>query len=230
MNSVLLGYLRYWCGLGGGERVPARHSLDLRELPDALPWMFIANMTADGSLAFSLAGSAVQSAMGTGIINRNYGDMFDNSVDDGLGVEMYTLAIVRGCGLYRCGALTLNGQDYQSFEVLALPFADDRALGGTIMVAAIGPIDAEDRDLTSGTDNIHLDLKHMFMIPSPSFIKAEQIPAKLQKKISDQHVQPKVMDLDGFLSKVADDKVLVSEDIPSHSLESASKDAAERLN
>lgn len=229
VNSVLFDLLKYWRGLGGGERIPARHSMDLRKLPNTVPWMFIVDMTPDGTVMIRLSGSAIQSALGVTMTDHTYRDLFGDTVDDGLGVESYKLAIVRGCGLYRAGAVTLDGQDLQSFETVAVPFYDERTLGGTVMVAAMRPVDAKGRDRTSGAENIRLSLRHMLMIPSPNFIKTEQIPADLQEKITAQKVEPRVMDVDGFLS-LAPDGNLPDVDIPSCSLESASQGITEQLN
>ena len=229
MHPVLFDFVKYWQGLGGGERVPARHSMDLRKLPDAVPWIFIVDMTADGTVMIRLSGSAIQSAMGVGMTDHTYRDLFGDEVDESVGVDMYRLAIVRGCGLYRSGVLTLDGHVDQPYEIIALPFSDERTLGGTVMVAVLRPVDFGDRDKTSGADNVRLKVKHMLMIPSPNFIKAEQIPVDLKKRLKSQKLNPRVMDLEEFLS-LASSGELPDEVIPSYSLENASSGVDERLN
>ena len=229
MHSVLFDFLKYWRGLGGGERVPARHSMDLRELPDAVPWMFIVDMTADGTVMIRLSGSAIQAAMGVGMTDHTYRDLFGDTIDESVGVDTYRLAIVRGCGLYRCGALTLDGHMDQPYEILALPFSDERTLGGTIMVAVLRPVDPQGRDKLSGAENIRLDVQHMLMIPSPNFIKAQQISVDLQKRLKSQKLYPRVMNMEGFLS-IAPDGNLPNADIPSYSLEGAAQRTNEKLN
>lgn len=191
--------------------------------------MFIVDMTADGTVMIRLSGSAIQAAMGVGMTDHTYRDLFGDAVDESVGVDMYRLAIVRGCGLYRCGALTLDGQIDQLYEILALPFSDQRTLGGTIMVAALRPVELGGRDKTSGAENVRLDVKHMLMLPSPNFIKAEQIPVDLQERLKSQKLDPRVMDVDGFLS-LAPDGNLPNADIPSYSLESAAQTIDEKLN
>lgn len=230
MDSVVLSFLNYWRALGGGTQVPSRRSLDLRQLASVLPWMFIMEMASDGTLRFRLAGSSLESAMGVGMTDRNFDELFDTSADDGLGAEIYALSIVRGCGLLRCGSISFDGKNFQPFEVLALPFSDDRALGGTVMVAAVQPFTFENHGFTDMREEIRIRIDKMFMLPSPNIVKPEQVPVHLLEALSEQQIDLKVLDVERLMALITAGELPSGANMPSFSLESASQGIIEQLN
>lgn len=210
--------------------MPARRLLDLRRLTSILRWMFIMEMGGDGSLKFRLAGSSLEEAMGTGMTDRSYAELFDTQVDGGLAEEIYALSIVCGCGLLRSGMLSLDGVDYQDFEVLALPFSDERAMGGTVMVAAVMPFHFENPGFSDNRDSIHIQIEDMFLIPSPGAIKPKQVHERLEALLQLQEVDLRVLDIEGLLAMNVGGIDAANSELPSHTLETAARSNADVVN
>lgn len=230
MGSELCNFLSYWRSLGGGELVPARRLLDLRRLTSILRWMFILEMNSDGSLRFRLAGSSLEEAMGIGMTDRKYADIFDTSKDNGLAEELYALSIVRGCGLLRCGTFTFDGTYYQEFEVLALPFADERAMGGTVMVATVKPFSFENLGFEDHHRDLEICIDNMFLLPSPTVITPDQISDRLSGSLSDQNLDLRVLDVERVLEMNAVGPLPTDTKLPSFTLETAAAFIPEVLN
>ncbi len=152
-------------------------------------------MASDGSLRFRLAGSMLEEAMGTGMTDCHYSDLFSLEIDGGLAEEIYALSIVRGCGLLRRGTLRLGDLQEQNFEVLALPFSDERAMGGTVMVAAVMPFQFDNPTFIDSRDRFHIQIDDMYLLPSPSVIKPEQVSQRLQSLLSLQDTELRVLDV-----------------------------------
>lgn len=230
MAPELYNFFSYWRSLGGGDQVPARRLLDLRRLTSVLRWMFIMEMGNDGSLRFRLAGSSLEEAIGIGMTDRNYSDLFDTQADGGLAQEVYALSIVCGCGLLRCGTISLDGVDYQDFEVLALPFVDERAMGGIVMVATVMPFHFENLGFTDNRNTTRIQIEDMFLIPSPSAIKPEQLSDRLHALLRLHDIDLRVLDIAGLLELNIEGVVAANGDLPSYTLESAARRISDVVN
>lgn len=211
--------------MGGGGQTPSRRALDLRKLTSILRWMFILEMASDGSLRFRLVGSMLEEAMGTGMTDRHYSDLFNLEIDGGLAEEIYALSIVRGCGLLRRGNLRLGDLQDQNFEVLALPFSDERAMGGTVMVAAVMPFQFDNPTFIDSRDRFHVHIDDMLLLPSPSVIKPEQISPRLHDLLSSQNAQLRVLDVAQLIELKLANGIAAPIDLPSRPLEAVTHSA-----
>ena len=141
LSSEVCQLLGYWESLGGGQNIPERSSLDLRQLTAILPWMFILEMGGDGSLRYRLAGSSLEESVGRGMAGRTYCEIFADREQAAVMEELYAIALVQSCGLLRTGALAFQDDKRYEMEVLALPFVEARAMGGIVLVGVVRPFD-----------------------------------------------------------------------------------------
>lgn len=221
MGPELVKFLSYWRSLGGGTHVPARNQLDLRQLASMLKWMFIMEMASDGTLKFRLAGSALEEAFGVAMTDRPYSDIFDFRDDQDLAEEVYALSIVRGCGLLRVGRMSFENESVQPLEVLALPFADQRVMGGIVMVAVVQPFSFENIANEDTRDFVSMGVDDIYLIPSPHVVTPAQLPNRLREAVLDAYLNIRVVD-PGKLSEFVNAGSAASlKDVPSVSLEQA---------
>ena len=230
MGPELCNFLNYWRSLGGGDQVPARRLLDLRRLTSILRWMFILEMDGDGSLRFRLAGSSLEEAIGVGMTDQTYNSIFNSTPDGGIAEELYALSIVRGCGVLRSGAVTIDGDYFHELEVLALPFADERAMGGTVLVGAIRPVEFENQSFEDKRDTLALSIDDMFLLPSPNLITPQQMSNRLTKLMKEHKIDLRVVDMEQIFSQVEDGTMSNGQSLPSLNLEVAAAGVQEVVN
>ena len=230
MGPELCNFLNYWRALGGGDRVPARRQLDLRRLTSVLRWMFILEMDKDGSLRFRLAGSSLEELIGVGMTDKTYDSIFDNGRDSGLAEEIYALSIVRACGVLRSGAITVGGGYYHELETLALPFADERAMGGTVLVGAITPVDIQNNTFEDRRKSLAIDIDDMFLLPSPNLIKPQQMPMRLVELLKGFDIDLRVLDMEKIFDDNETGAKFSGQNLPSFNLETAAAGVQELIN
>ncbi len=187
-------------------------------------------MGSDGSLRFRLAGSSLEEAMGVGMTDRSYAEIFDSSKDSGLAEQIYALSIVRGCGLLRKGTFTFDGTYSQEFEVLALPFADERAMGGTVMVSVVRPFIVENLGFEDSREDLCLDIEDMFLLPSPNVIMPDQIGPELKASLSLQGLDLRVLDMQRLLELNAAGFLSLDMALPSVNLATAAATISDVVN
>lgn len=187
--------LGYWRSLGGGERLPERISLDLRQLTHIMPWMFILEMTEDGALTYRLAGSSLEEALGRGMAGQTYYSIFSETEQACIMEELYATALVQGSGVLRTGALKLRSKSKFDLEVLSLPFSDARAMGGVILVGVIRPFEAKNQAFVDKWGEFDQQLKRLFVIPSPRLVGTQHLSKRVCSSLSDLGVDLRVMDL-----------------------------------
>lgn len=230
LGPELYNFLSYWRALGGGDDVPARRLLDLRRLTSNLRWMFILEMDGDGTLRYRLAGSSLEEVVGVGMTDQTYDAIFDSNTDDGIAEEVYALSIVRGCGVMKCGTFSVDGKFRHELEVLALPFADERALGGTVLVGAIRPVSIENHSFEDRRENLSVGVDEMFLLPSPNLITPQQITQRLTNKLKKRKIDLRVLDMEQIFSRVDDGMAMTDQNLPSFKLEIAAAAAREVVN
>ncbi len=210
--------------------MPSRRLLDLRRLTSILRWMFILEMDDDGSLRYRLAGSSLEEVVGVGMTDQTYDTIFDNSRDGGIAEEVYALSIVRGCGVLKCGAFTVDGDYFHELEVLALPFADERVLGGTVLVGAIRPVSVDNQIFQDRRKNLSRVIDDMFLLPSPNLITPQQITFNLANKLKEQRIDLRVLDMEQIFNRADGDIMPIDQNLPSFKLEIAAAAAQEIVN
>jgi len=230
LGPELCNFLNYWRSLGGGDQVPARRLLDLRRLTSILRWMFILEMDGDGSLRFRLAGSSLEEAVGFGMTDQTYDSIFDSTLDGGMAEELYGLSIVRGCGVLRSGVVTTDGDYFHELEVLALPFADERAMGGTVLVGAIRPIEIENQSFEDRRDTLVMSIDDMFLLPSPNLITPQQMSNRLTQLLKENGIDLRVVDMEQIFNQVEEGIVPNGQSLPSFNLEVAAAGVQEVVN
>jgi len=187
--------LAYWHSLGGGEQLPERSALDLRELKPLLPWMFILAMAEDGSLRYRLAGSSLEAAIGRGMANQIFSDVFANSEHAMFMEELYATSLVQGCGLFRRGTFNLLDEEGQSLEVIALPFQDTRTMGGTVLVGLVAPFEVQNQGFVDHWGELEQNLSALYSIPSPHALGYSQLSERVQRMLLKRQIQFNIMDV-----------------------------------
>lgn len=200
MSHELRQFLEYWYALGGGKHPPERSHLDLRQLASILRWMFILEMDESGQLKFRLAGSCIEEALGCGMTDRSYADLFSVNQKANITEELYALSIVQGSGLLRGGSFTLDNKSNMDLQVLALPFADQRAMGGVVMVGAVKPFDYNNPGFIDRRPDFDQFIDELLSVPSPRFLSDDQLSERLIAKIHDKGVELRVLDVAAVLN------------------------------
>lgn len=199
LSHELAQFLGYWSALGGGASIPDRQRLDLRNLTSILRWMFILEMGMDGTLKFRLAGSSLEEAVGCGMTDQSYADIF--SLNDGGAIteELYAQCMVKGCGLMRSGTFVLGDDHSITLQVLALPFADPRTLGGTVMVGVVRPFDYENHGFQDRRQSFDQNISELLVIPSPRVITFAQLSVKLQASLEARSLSLSALNTEALL-------------------------------
>lgn len=200
MSRELRQFLEYWYALGGGKHPPERSHLDLRQLASILRWMFILEMDESGSLKFRLAGSCIEEALGCGMTDQSYADLFSVNKNASITEELYALSLVQGSGLLRSGTFTLDNKSCMDLQVLALPFADQRAMGGAVMVGAVKPFDYNNPGFVDRRSDFDQFIDELLSVPSPRFLSEDQLSDRLAAKIKDKNVALRVLDVEAVLN------------------------------
>lgn len=187
--------LGYWRSLGGGERLPERAALDLRQLTHIMPWMFILEMTSDGALTYRLAGSSLEEALGRGMAGETYYNIFSKTEQACIMEELYATALVQGSGVLRTGSMKLGSKSKFDLEVISLPFNDARAMGGVILVGVIRPFEARNHAFIDKWGEFDQQLKRLFVIPSPRIVGIPHLSNRVRSSLGDLKIDLRVMDL-----------------------------------
>lgn len=187
--------LGYWRSLGGGERLPERAALDLRQLTHIMPWMFILEMTEDGALTYRLAGSSLEEALGRGMAGETYYNIFSKTEQACIMEELYATALVQGSGVLRTGSMKLGSQDKFDLEVISLPFNDARAMGGVILVGVIRPFEAKNHAFIDKWGEFDQQLKRLFVVPSPRIVGMPHLSGRVRSSLTALKIDLRVMDL-----------------------------------
>lgn len=204
--------------------------LDLRHLTSILRWMFIIAMDSDGTLKFRLAGSSLEEAMGCGMTDRNYGDIFSVNGEGTLSEQLYALSIVQGCGVFRTGTFSLDGMLHHDLEVMALPFIDQRALGGTVLVGVLKPFDFENSSYVDRRPTYETSIDDVLIIPSPRVISKAQLPESVEILLAERGIELRALDLQSVMEMSDSGQLLVERRMPSFDLETAVANLGEVLN
>lgn len=187
--------LGYWRSLGGGEKLPERTALDLRQLTHIMPWMFILEMTEDGALTYRLAGSALEEAIGRGMAGETYYSIFAQTEQACIMEELYATALVQGSGVLRTGSLQLGSQSKYDLEVMSLPFSDPRAMGGVILVGVVRPFEVRNQAFIDKWGEFDQQLKRLFVVPSPRVVGKSHLSGRVNQSLSELKIDLRVMDL-----------------------------------
>jgi hypothetical protein len=230
VNTELCQFLSYWHSLGGGRIVPERKRLELRQLTAILRWMFILELSDEGTLKFRLAGSAIEDALGCGITDRDYSDVFSQSGQHDIMEELYALSVVQGCGVLRRGTFTLDGIQHHSMEVLSLPFTDPRVLGGTVMVGVVRPFNHHNNGFKDRREGFNQNIESLFLVPSPHLVTCDQLPQRLQAKITEKQLELRALDTERLLELSASGEFMPYSEFPSHQLDTFVNDMKQALN
>lgn len=230
LSPEICQLLAYWCSLGGGNKAPERSALDLRHLTSILPWMFILEMSPDGSLRYRLAGSSLEEAMGHGMAGETFGEVFANSQHAALMEELYAVALVQSSGILRTGSFKLHSEVALDMEVLALPFLDARAMGSTILVGVIRPFETKNRAFVDKWGEFDQQLEKLFTIPSPRAVTLSNLSARVHTLLAEFEIELRVMDLAKVIE--IDGRGLHDryKEVPSFSLETLNPDQPSSLN
>ena len=188
-------FLSYWYSLCKGDNVPQRGQLDLRELTSILPWMFILEMAPDGALRYRLAGSALESAMGRGMAGKTYSSVFSETEHGAVMEEMYATALVQGCGILRTGTFKIEAESNFDLEVLTLPFVEERAMGGVILVGVVRPFEVNNQGFVDKWGGFEQSLQQLLVVPSPRILLEEQLSGRVLELLTALKVKLRAMDL-----------------------------------
>lgn len=168
--------------------------------------------------------------MGCGMTDRCYGDIFSQNGEGILSEELYALSIVQGCGVLCCGNFTLDGLNQHDLEVMALPFTDQRALGGTVLVGVMKPFDCENSSFIDRRATYQTALDDMLLVPSPRLLSPDQLPARLQARLDEMELELRALDLVRVIEMNATGELLLETRMPSFNLETAIANIQETLN
>ena len=222
--------LGYWRSLGGGERLPDRCMLDLRQLTHIMPWMFILEMRADGALVYRLAGSSLEEALGRGMSGKTYASVFSETEHATIMEELYATALVQSSGILRTGSFKIDSPDKYDLEVISLPFADARAMGGVILVGVIRPFEVASRSFIDKWGEFDEQLKRLFVVPSPRVVRLQHLSARVFQSLMDLRVDLRVMDLPRVIEIDERGMHHKFEEVPSISLDSYGEQQLYGLN
>ncbi|WP_417465310.1 PAS domain-containing protein [Kordiimonas sp.] len=230
LSSEVCHLLSYWRSLGGGKAIPERTALDLRKLTNLLPWMFILEMGEDGSLRYRLAGSSLEAAVGRGMAGRTYGEIFSNREQAGLMAELYAVALVQSCGVLRTGALAFDKNETFEMEVLALPFTEPRAMGGTILVGVVRPFEFDNQGFIDRWGEFQHDLSEILVVPSPRVMLNCQLSPRVQAALERLDITIRAVDVDKVLEIERKGGVPGLMGVPSIELDGLGSDQTQCLN
>ncbi|MBV1900091.1 MAG: PAS domain-containing protein [Kordiimonadaceae bacterium] len=222
--------LGYWRSLGGGERLPDRCLLDLRELTHIMPWMFILEMREDGALVYRLAGSSLEGALGCSMAGKTYCSVFSKTEQATVMEELYATALVQSSGILRSGCFKMETTDKYDLEVISLPFADSRAMGGVILVGVVRPFEVGNHAFIDKWGEFDEQLKRLFVVPSPRIVRLQHLSKRVFQSLIDLKVTLRVMDLPRVME--IDDQGMHHKfvEVPSLSLDTFSKLNSQGLN
>lgn len=199
LSHELMQFLSYWSALGGGQTIPDRERLDLRNLSSAVRWSFILEMGMDGALQFSLAGPSLEEALGCQMSGHNYSDILAFKDGNFPAEELYAQCLVKGCGLLRIGRFSSADGASVLTQILALPFADPRPLGGTVMVGLVSPFDAPNHKNQDRREHLTHQVSSLVAVPSPRVVTIGQLSKGLRDSLSVHGLQLTALDTDAFL-------------------------------
>ncbi|NVJ96775.1 MAG: PAS domain-containing protein [Alphaproteobacteria bacterium] len=201
MSPELCQLLAYWRGLCSGKSLPERSQLDLRQLAPLLSWMFILEMGADGSLRYRLAGSSLEEGVGRGMAGRTYSDIFQDHEQAAIMEELYATALVQGCGLVRAGSFSLDENSHFDLEVLAVPFGDSRAMGGTVLVGVVRPFDILNEGFLDHWGGFKQQLTSLMVVPSPRLVTHAQLSERVINMLDAMDVELRALDVRAVLDR-----------------------------
>lgn len=199
LSPELRQFLEYWLSLGGGARPPERRMFDLRKLASILRWMFIIEMDDCGTLKFRLAGSCIEDALGCDMTDQPYSSISSVNGESAIMEELYALCLVQGCGLFRNGSFTLGNGTSFDLQVLALPFADERVMGGTVIAGVVRPIAIDNREYIDYRPQFDQDIDDLLVVPSPRVVTMEQISQSVKDLMVKQQIEFRALDVERML-------------------------------
>ncbi|MCJ9427635.1 PAS domain-containing protein [Kordiimonas marina] len=230
MSPELCQFLRYWRSLGGGDRVPDRNQLDLRKLTSLLSWMFILEMGKEGALRYRLSGSSLEGAVGCGMSGRVYADIFADHDQAALMEELYAVALVQSCGILRTGAFSLASGRRFDLEVLVLPFAEPRVMGGTELVGVVRPFDYQNQGFIDKWGGFEHEINSLLVVPSPRILTPKHLSPRVLGAMDRAGLEMRALDMETMLEL---DRLGVQEqypDVPSLSLDAFDGPQEQSLN
>lgn len=199
LSSEVVRLLSYWASLGGGQTIPERSALDLRQLTSILPWMFILEMGNDGALRYRLAGSSLEEAVGRGMAGRTYAEIFSDHEQAAIMEELYAVALVQSCGVLRTGSLSFDENERFTMEVLALPFVEARAMGGIVLVGVVRPFDVDNMNFVDRWGGFRQELSEILVVPSPRVMAEEQLSERVRRALDMLSIKVRALDMDKLL-------------------------------
>ncbi len=231
LSPELCQLLAYWHDLGGADALPERSQLDLRRLTTILPWMFILEMGADGSLRYRLAGSSLEEGVGCGMAGKTYADIFSDHEQASVMEELYATSLVQGSGLVRTGSFSLEQDETFDLEVLALPFSDTRAMAGTVLVGVVRPFDMLNQEFSDHWGRFQHDLTTLMVVPSPRVLSREQLSDRVNAMLELIGVELRALDVPKVLALYRSGaNKLPGQEIPSFDLDRLSGQQGHTLN
>ncbi len=156
-------------------------------------------MSNDGSLRYRLAGSSLEEAFGCGMSGKAYADIFRDNEQASVMEELYAVALVQSSGLVRTGAFTLDEADHD-LEVLVLPFAEPRAMGGTILVGVIRPFDVLNQGFLDRWGSFRQDLASLFVVPGPRVVTEGHLSDRVSSTLQVLGIELRALDVETTLT------------------------------
>ncbi|MFC3053461.1 PAS domain-containing protein [Kordiimonas pumila] len=219
LSSEICQFLTYWQSLGGGSKVPARSMLDLRQLTQILPWMYILEMSPDGAIRYRLAGSAIEAAVGCGMAGKIYSDVFSERVHAKVIEELFAVSLVQGCGVLRTGKFSLDNSSLYNLETLTLPFSDARAMGGIILVGVMCPFEYDNDAFVDKWGALNESIEQVYIVPSPRIVTYSNLTKRVSDGLDAINVQLRIVNLKKILEINSLGTHRDYTDVPSHSVE-----------
>ncbi len=175
MRLLLTEFIKAWRDLGGGTSVPHLSNMTLENLPDLLPTTACIQMSPDGALMYKKVGEEYKDVFGRDVTGLRVAEMYRNAEFGGYAEELYGLAMVQHCGLYRQGEMQYEDGARLDWENVALPFIDPTAFGGTVLIMASALKNKNDEVPENIWGQFNGILKSITVIPSPRLLTDEML-------------------------------------------------------
>ena len=195
LSPELCQFLGYWQSLKDGDAPPDRSRLDLRQLTSLMPWMFILEMAADGTLRYRLAGSSIEAAVGRGLAGKAYADMLENPDQSALVNELCGVALVQCCGLLRVGTFSFGQEKHQELEILVLPFVDTRVMGSVELVGVMRPFEIVNQGFIDRYGALQIDSSSIMVVPSPRVLTRDHLSDQALEVLDKNNIELRALDV-----------------------------------
>ena len=203
MRLLLTEFIKTWRDLGGGAGVPHLSSMTLENVPSLIPTTACIQMSPDGALVYKKVGEGYKDVFGRDGTGLRVAEMYRNAEFGGYVEELYGLAMVQHCGLYREGEMQCEDGIFFDWETVALPFIDTTAFGGTVLVVA-GALKNKNDDVPENIwGQFNGSLKSITVIPSPRILTDEMLTPYCRAYQKKHGLSLKMIDVNDQLRKMS---------------------------